>query len=765
MARYGVDYYGLGKTYGSTNVTYIDYDASPVYAYPFGHNTIFLAWTQPTGTWTALKIIRNPYGFPLDIEDGIEILNVSYSNAPTSFLDTGADAAASSGLKAGNVYHYGIFLNIGNTWAPAGQAYSISVKDYKSVDYLYNNLPAMYKQKTLKSFTDSEENTDLYNFLKIFGFELDHYRTYCKVLQDANLNTGINTPMVPILLEQFGSFYEPSLGLQAGRRFIKNGARISKEKGSRGGLLEFLKSYTGYDQSITMGKNLLLDYNDSSAEETVGNWQTGILNTSTGAWTTVGNNGLLESYQITQSPSINPFQTSGTYPNRVNGMMRCQTYQPGTTEMALGADAPQTKGVPVNAGTQYTFSMYTSAKTNTRTITTSILWYDRTGAFISRSTPSSQTNVLYTSGNPYPTRLSNTATAPAKAYFAVPYIVITGIVGQIEYHYFDAAQFEASSTATDFEDSRLIVITMKANRINEIKNSSFFSSTNTWALTGGTGSINSTYYVTSNNTTKSLQLTASGTTPVTMTTDYYISVLGGYWYTSSCYIRTGYTGTFSGDRLGKLSISWYDSTNTLISTSQPTSAGHLSEFYNVVKYTVVGNLINITTDESTSLAVGNQVNLVGFGAIDGTYTVTVSNGLEFQIQLATSPGNGTFTPASGTHLVQDLKTDFNRISYSALSPANAAYAKTTFTWSNPAAAQQLWVDDFMFEKSSTVNNYFDGSNGFSIASDILWEGTANASRSHYYKNLSATQLRLNSEIKNYIMYGSSFKVLVAQPGV
>jgi len=69
----------------------------------------------------------------------------------------------------------------------------------------------------------------------------------------------------------------------------------------------------------------------------------------------------------------------------------------------------------------------------------------------------------------------------------------------------------------------------------------------------------------------------------------------------------------------------------------------------------------------------------------------------------------------------------------------------------------------LFEKSAFVNSYFDGSNGLAQLSDLFWEGTANASRSHYYRNRFVVQSRLISKLPDWINYGSTFELFFAQP--
>jgi hypothetical protein len=105
-----------------------------------------------------------------------------------------------------------------------------------------------------------------------------------------------------------------------------------------------------------------------------------------------------------------------------------------------------------------------------------------------------------------------------------------------------------------------------------------------------------------------------------------------------------------------------------------------------------------------------------------------------------------------------------RPSVTDLAPSNAVTAKVGVTWTATSSLTGMYVDAALFEKSSFVNPYFDGSNGVAQLSDLFWEGTANASRSHYYRNRFAVESRLKDKLPDWINYGSTFELLLAQPG-
>jgi hypothetical protein len=175
------------------------------------------------------------------------------------------------------------------------------------------------------------------------------------------------------------------------------------------------------------------------------------------------------------------------------------------------------------------------------------------------------------------------------------------------------------------------------------------------------------------------------------------------------------------------------------------------------------------------LQAGKLIGLMNFGTgIDGTKTITTATETYIQVYVSHADTAGMITANTG-QLIQDQTGDFSRFSYAALAPTNAAYAKVSFNWTNPNSEagegadpspdldDYIWIDSAMLEQTAAVGDYFDGNGGFSATADIFWEGTANASRSHYYKNYTAASHRLQQDLVNYLMDGTTYTFLVAQP--
>ena len=104
-----------------------------------------------------------------------------------------------------------------------------------------------------------------------------------------------------------------------------------------------------------------------------------------------------------------------------------------------------------------------------------------------------------------------------------------------------------------------------------------------------------------------------------------------------------------------------------------------------------------------------------------------------------------------------------RPSVSSTAPATTAYGQAIAIWSPSSTTVSVVLDEALFEQSSFVNSYFDGNTGVASLSNLFWEGTANASKSHYYRNRATTEGRLLEDLPNQLTAGTTFQLFFAQP--
>lgn len=282
MARYGLDYYSSSdfplSYYGSDNP--LNYDVTPITALSSGYGKITLRWVTSQGPWVTMKIVRNPFGYPVNISDGELVFECARRSDPTIYTDE-----PNHPFTKFFYYSFFVFDSIQLTWVLAGRYAGLNVKNYGTSEKLYNYLPQIYKITTPYVPSEPTDNEDLRKFLNLFGFYFDQIRAASELVKDRYNFENVTGVTIPLVLTQFGINYEPEVGFQQNRVLVRDSVQLSKEKGSSQGLREFIKSFTGWAcpkpidgtpnptvNGLVISHNLMLDYNDSSFEEGVGHW-------------------------------------------------------------------------------------------------------------------------------------------------------------------------------------------------------------------------------------------------------------------------------------------------------------------------------------------------------------------------------------------------------------------------------------------------------------------------------------------------------------
>jgi hypothetical protein len=285
MSRYGINYYDLA-VYGPETISL--YTAQSFNARSENYGYIKLSWVSPVGNWSKIKLTRNTYGFPTNPWDGTE-LDIKGDGSYLSFKETDpAKFDDKSNLGQNTFYYYSLFVfdNTTNNWTRAGNTSAISALDYGYTELMYDYLPEVYKLNSMGNPVSNNYNEDLYDFLSLFGFQLSLAHTYTNLLVGRYDTQKVGGNLIPIFMQEFGLQHEPEIGYQQERILLQNIALIYKEKGTLSGLKEFIKSYSGYGlpsvssapnppvDGVVVGHNIMLDYNDSSFEESIGHWVT-----------------------------------------------------------------------------------------------------------------------------------------------------------------------------------------------------------------------------------------------------------------------------------------------------------------------------------------------------------------------------------------------------------------------------------------------------------------------------------------------------------
>jgi hypothetical protein len=856
MSRYGIDYYGLNYYGSSASVSYL---AGSFTAQSINHGYVQIRWTNPPGLWSNIRIVRNSYGYPVNAWDGDVIVNSPKEALLQTYYDD-------YNLRPEAFFYYSMFVynTLTYGWVRAGDVTGVSVKNYENGNNLYEYLPEIYKITQVYTATSDWDNQDLKNFLNLFGFELDYAQTITSLLISRYDIERVNGLLLPSLLQEFGLTYEPEIGYQQTRILVRDAVLIGQKKGSLQGLREFMKAFTGYAvpepvagtpnpsiDGIVKSHNLMLDYNDSSFEESSGHWSsvdgtglfkaltkklitsisltsnvvTAVIGTHNYAvgnkintdgfaqplFNTVGSPKTITavtstsvSWALTASdvalfncfnvgtdlyPNLVPYPTPWAestaltqYPNKQIGILAVKnaTASAGTVTISCGVSSPVLKGVPVTGGLSYVFSVYSAAGTTLRSVTLKINWYDRLGDFISTTTGSSVNNTV----GAFSSRPTVTGTAPSTAYYAAPIITIASVAisSSNEYHYFDCAQFEQASSVTPFDEARQIHMTLRATRINELKNPHF-------ALISGTNSspVVTPWTVSGSATTKIIDPNAAEPNAQVW------SIAFKSLTSNVARLETTYSNDY---RVGSVVYIYgvgspFDGLKTITAVGVDTANDKKA----YIEFALINANITRVASTGTSWTSGNSYKLTA--TADGTVNVKSWDGstnsqlmpihyantsYTFSIYLQKDEyvtGNELVTPyiswydntntlistvTGSTTNVTSFETFWDRAYVTGTAPANAYSAIVGINWV-AVNAHTLWLDSSLFENSSALSTFFDGSSGPGTSNDLLWEGAAtNAARSHLYKNRFAIQTRLGDyAIKNQLNLGSTVAIYLAQP--
>lgn len=274
MAIYGIDKYGT-TTYGNTNP--VPYRVDPFIAVSVSENTINISWTKPVGTILAWRIVKNMFGPPTDQDDGQIILDVTTGYPGNSFNDTN--------VVPGRYHYYGFFVLTnfsGNQWTKSATTGCLAFQEYESHQWLKSLIPSFYtKASNAVELTgvvtptlgkdmigqpdlDDVPETFLDAFLMVLGFGVDYLRTQYNTYLNTNNPWTIPINDLFTLAAQLGLNINPDIHPHTLRKAVYFNAIINKQRGTQQGFVSELSALTGWSADIQVGKNFMLE-NDQSA--------------------------------------------------------------------------------------------------------------------------------------------------------------------------------------------------------------------------------------------------------------------------------------------------------------------------------------------------------------------------------------------------------------------------------------------------------------------------------------------------------------------
>lgn len=209
--------------------------------------TLDLAWSLSTKLVAApvttapieLWIIGNQNGEPVTVEDGVQV----FSCNSTTFVD--AIQHTSSTLRLGSWLYYGFFIKYSNgstEWFERVAVLYVQIpKQYESSAALWQRIPEYYR------YLDATAgNNNLYDFLKLFGWELDRMRSLIDSLSIINDPLLAITPALDLIAQQLGvPNTSTEIGTSKLRNVLLNILELRKIKGTAKGVTAYISALTG----------------------------------------------------------------------------------------------------------------------------------------------------------------------------------------------------------------------------------------------------------------------------------------------------------------------------------------------------------------------------------------------------------------------------------------------------------------------------------------------------------------------------------------
>lgn len=435
--------------------------------------TIDPAGVAIVGRPTHWKLIKSFAGAPNNPYDGIFVdgdIITNYRLAKIDFQPIDASAEVT--------YSFWIFNGI--RWINCGSAKAILVDETDTLNKMSKWIPRAWLNAPGDATGEPEEN-DLYNVLSAFAFEYDKFKAEGELLYKSSNYKFLPSAILKNKITDLGFNFEPALGDLYHRALYGSGNIINSVKGTTAGVNAYTTALTHWSNEVLVGHNLLLDYNDSSFEESIGRWTT-----------TAGNfdhhlyaNSLSELGVAVTPP--NPGLYDLLFPPRSKGFARVHGHNSAVTLSVTGSKVLY--GIPITPNKRYLFTGWVRTKEVSKigTLQARISWYDRSGTLIS----SESYNSALTAGttwkefNSGSTAGRNGKLAPVNAYYASAEILVTPTNNQAEF-YIDMLQFAEAKYSLEYQDARLVQVVISGESENLIPNPTFEGGTGGWV------SLNST---------------------------------------------------------------------------------------------------------------------------------------------------------------------------------------------------------------------------------------------------------------------------------
>ncbi len=319
-------------------------------------------------------------------------------------------------------------------------------------------------------------NNSLVTTLGVFSFMYDYMRVQGSIL--ANSLDPFYTPsaLLNAKTTSLGLQYEAALGDIYNRSLAATGNIINSYKGTSQGLTIYTTALTHWGAVYRLGHNIMLDYNDSSFEQSIGRW-----GVSSGTLSSI-------TYAEVGISAPTPF-TDLASPIRVKSYGKLVTAATTPITMSLPASGLdiKTNGIPIKENTRYVFSGYARRTAVATTVSATITWYDQFGNSLGTTTAGTAltTTTSFAEFTSSSDSGRNGKLSPLTAKFAKITLTVTPASATSNIVCFDMFQFSEPEHSFMYEDARKIYIDVAGEKENYFFNPEMEYGLSSWTALNG----------------------------------------------------------------------------------------------------------------------------------------------------------------------------------------------------------------------------------------------------------------------------------------
>jgi hypothetical protein len=704
MARYSFAVYGTpGLKYGQIENNRAYYNVS-LRAVSLNYRTVSLYWTSvltdpddpAPSHW---MVVRNYQGASDNPYQGTIIDSGTISSYRLSAVDLDVDATAQ--------ITYSFWLFNGSFWINCGNSTTTSVSEdfTPTLIKMEKWIPSAWLNASLNSgdSVGEPETNDLTNVLSAYAFAYDELRARAELLEKSSEYSFTPVQLLKSKIEDRGFSYEPTLGDIYHRGVYRVSELVNTKKGTTEAIISYTTALTHWGTTVTAGKNLMLDYNDSSFEESIGRWSA-----TTGTLTQRLYANSLADLGVTVTPPTVSYKNPNPYfAPRQLGYMTLSGAAAASNTLLLPSDSSSKilYGIPVKPLTTYLFrgQSRVGATANGGTVKAKIHWYDRDGVLIS-STAYGSTVTLTQSFQWFYAPSTNGAASPATAVYAAIEIVGTTATTSTRI-LFDMFEFTEAANTQYYEDARKVIVAVAGDKTNYLPNPSFETNTNTWLALNGTFATSTTPSAAVIKGTKAGKFTVTSPGIAGVASDW-IPVDAAENYVFSAYVTSNTTKNVIA-RLEFSSLQSVEEQTTILSDDD-------GLYYPVGDYTL----------DSDPLALTNAAQRISVAAVSPTYSVDAG-----------------YPSAKVWLYLEDAEV------------GDILYVDGAFLEDGVEPSTY-------FDGSGATVPTDPINNEFIVAADCIWENAATSSgRSYRWTNYLNKIARLAETLPLVMPYGSSWEIL------